>query len=156
MTPPAVSMPDSQNTTRRTRTCGLSGNGCGATDVLWRITPIKQHLPDVCSSAAGGTVAGRKSPLAFRTSTPGAGDRMDCGPQSAGQRTDRATVRNAAGSLGKGNAPGRDRQPRSRESFFADAFSSGVGRAFHGGASQAAQCGLFFRDKLGSGLTGAF
>src|SRR5438046_5444806 len=31
---------------------------------------------------------------------------MDCGTQSAGERTDRATVRNAAGSLGKGNASG--------------------------------------------------
>jgi hypothetical protein len=35
---------------------------------------------------------------------------------------------------------GGDRQPRCRESFFRDAFSSGVGRAFHGGTSQAAQC----------------
>src|SRR5947208_16693829 len=65
---------------------------------------------------------------------------MDCGTQSAGERTDRATVRNAAGSLGKGNASGGDRQHRCRESFFRDAFSSGVGRAFHGGTSQAAQC----------------
>src|SRR6202165_3927918 len=100
----------------------------------------KQHLPDVCSGAAGGTVAGRKSPFAFRTSAPGVGDRMDRGTQSAGQRTDRAAVRNAAGPLGKGNAPGRDRQHRSRQSFFGDAFSSGVGTAFHGGTSQAAQC----------------
>ena len=65
---------------------------------------------------------------------------MDCGTQSAGERTDRATVRNTAGSLGKGNASGGDRQHRCRESFFRDAFSSGVGRAFHGGTSQAAQC----------------
>ncbi len=34
----------------------------------------------------------------------------------------------------------RDRQHRCRESFFRDAFSSCVGRAFHGGTSQAAQC----------------
>src|ERR1700674_1333768 len=100
----------------------------------------EQHLPDVCSGAAGGTVAGRKSPFAFRTSAPGVGDRMDRGTQSAGQRTDRAAVRNAAGPLGKGNAPGRDRQHRSRQSFFGDAFSSGVGTAFHGGTSQVAQC----------------
>src|ERR1700730_12489704 len=65
---------------------------------------------------------------------------MDCGAQSAGERADRPTVRNAAGPLGKGNAPGRDRQPRCRESFFGDALSSGVGTAFHGGTSQAAQC----------------
>jgi len=65
---------------------------------------------------------------------------MDRGTQPAGERTDRAAVRNAAGPLGKGNAPGRDRQHRSRESFFGDAFSSGVGTAFHGGTSQGAQC----------------
>src|SRR6202162_6467255 len=65
---------------------------------------------------------------------------MDRGAQSAGQRADRTTVRNAAGPFGKGNAPGRDRQPRCRESFFGDALSSGVGTAFHGGTSQAAQC----------------
>src|ERR1700730_13784750 len=65
---------------------------------------------------------------------------MDRGAQSAGERADRTTVRNAAGPLGKGNAPGRDRQPRCRESFFGDALSSGVGTAFHGGTSQAAQC----------------
>ena len=94
----------------------------------------------VCSGAAGGTVAGRKSTLAFWTSAGGVGDRMDCSTQSAGERTDRATVRNAAGPLGKGNAPGGDRQHRCRESFFRDAFSSGVGRAFHGGTPQAAQC----------------
>jgi len=47
---------------------------------------------------------------------------MDRGTQPAGERTDRAAVRNAAGPLGKGNAPGRDRQHRSRESFFGDAF----------------------------------
>src|SRR5207249_10690446 len=82
---------------------------------------------------------GRKSLLAFRTSTPGAGDRMDGGTQSAGERTDRATVRNAVGSLSKGNASGGDRQHRCREPFFRDAFSSGVGRALYGGTSQAAQ-----------------
>src|SRR5258705_3968442 len=65
---------------------------------------------------------------------------MDRGTQSPGERTDRATVCHAAGSLGKGNAPGGDRQPRCCQSFFRDAFSSCVGRAFHGGASQAAQC----------------
>src|SRR6266404_3849776 len=64
---------------------------------------------------------------------------MDCGAQSPGQRTDRATVRNAAGSLGEGNAFGRDRQHRCRESLFGNALSSGVGRAFHGGTSQATQ-----------------
>ena len=47
-----------------------------------------------------GTVAGRKSPFAFRTSARGVGDRMDRGAPSAGERTDRATVRNAAGPLG--------------------------------------------------------
>src|SRR5437899_9935505 len=65
---------------------------------------------------------------------------MDRGTQSAGERTDRATVGNAAGSLGKGNASGGDRQHRCRESFFGDAFSSGLGRAFHGCAAQAARC----------------
>src|SRR6266849_3160565 len=60
----------------------------------------KQHLPNVCCGAAGGTVAGRKSPFAFRTSARGVGDQMDRGAQSAGERTDRATVRNAAGPLG--------------------------------------------------------
>src|SRR5882724_7618543 len=64
---------------------------------------------------------------------------MDCGAQSPGQRTDRATVRNAAGSLGEGNAFGRDRQHRCRESLFGNALSSGVGRAFHGGTSQPTQ-----------------
>src|SRR6202051_518862 len=41
MTPPAVCMHVSQNPTLRKRTCGLLGNGCGATDVLWRSTPIR-------------------------------------------------------------------------------------------------------------------
>jgi hypothetical protein len=49
--------------------------------------------------------------------------------------------------LGKGNAPGGDRQHRCRKSFFRDAFSSGVGRAFHGGAAQAARCA----PRVGSG-----
>src|ERR1700726_377901 len=42
---------------------------------------------------------------------------MDRGTQSAGQRPHRATVRHAAGPPGKRNAPGRDRQPRGRQSF---------------------------------------
>src|ERR1700722_20256552 len=41
MTPPAVSMPGSPNTTPPKKTCGLLQNGYGATDVLWRITPIR-------------------------------------------------------------------------------------------------------------------
>src|SRR6202011_3729604 len=65
---------------------------------------------------------------------------MDRGTQSAGQRTHRAIVRNATGPPGKRNAPGGDRQPRGRQSFFGDAFSSDVGKAFHGGTSQPAQC----------------
>src|SRR5882724_8191579 len=65
---------------------------------------------------------------------------MDRSTQSASQRTDRAAVRNTARPFGKGNASGGDRQHRCRESFFREAFSSGVGRAFHGGTAQAAQC----------------
>src|ERR1700687_346515 len=59
--------------------------------------------------------------------------------KTGGLLEDRATVRNAAVPLGEGNALGRDRQHRCRESLFGNALSSGVGRAFHGGASQAAQ-----------------
>src|ERR1700692_495464 len=44
-----------------------------------------------------------------------AGNGMDRSTPSAGERTDRATVRNAAGPLGEGNAPGGDRQHRNRE-----------------------------------------
>src|ERR1700719_3725400 len=76
---------------------------------------------------------------------------MDRSTQSAGQRTDRATVRNAAGPLGKGNALGGDRQPCCRESFFRDAFSSGVGRAFHGGTTQAAQCAPTVASRTAAG-----
>src|SRR5882724_1115862 len=65
---------------------------------------------------------------------------MDRGAQSAGKRADRATVRNFAGPLGEGNALGRDRQHRSRESLFGNALSSRVGRAVHGGTAQPAQC----------------
>src|SRR6266404_8846353 len=76
---------------------------------------------------------------------------MDRSTQSAGQRTDRATVRNAAGPPGKGNAPGGDRQHCCRESFFGDAFSSGVGRTFHGGTSQAAQCAPTVASRTAAG-----
>src|SRR6266404_4608824 len=62
MAPPAVSMPGSQNTTRRTRTCGLSGNGCGATDVLWRITPIKTASSGRLLQRRSGNSCGEKKP----------------------------------------------------------------------------------------------
>src|SRR5438552_3754124 len=62
MTPPAVSMPGSQNTTRRTRTCGLSGNGCGATDALWRITPIKTASSGRLLQRRSGNSYGEKKP----------------------------------------------------------------------------------------------
>jgi transposase len=91
-------------------------------------------------SATSRTTPGRSAANAVRASLARPGDRMDRGTQSAGERTDRATIRNTARPLGKGNAVGRDRQPRCRKSFFGDAFSSGLGRAFHGGTSQAAQC----------------
>jgi len=70
-----------------------------------------------------------KSTLTVRTSATRTGDRMDRGAQSAGERTDRATVRNFAGPLGEGNALDGDRQHRSRESLFGDALSSGMGTA---------------------------
>src|SRR5258707_14074171 len=76
---------------------------------------------------------------------------MDRGTQSAGQRTDRAAVCNAAGPLGKGNAPGRDRQHRSRQSFFGNVFSPGVGTAFHGGTAQGAQCPPTVRSRTAVG-----
>ena len=41
MTPPASSGHGSPSTTPRKRTCELWAGGCGATDVLWPITPIK-------------------------------------------------------------------------------------------------------------------
>jgi len=65
---------------------------------------------------------------------------MDRGTQSAGQRTDRAAVCNAAGPLGKGNAPGRIDSIAAANHFLEMCFSPGVGTAFHGGTSQGAQC----------------
>src|SRR5258708_36634124 len=64
---------------------------------------------------------------------------MDRGAQSAGQRADRATVRNFAGPLGERNALGRDRKQRGRQSLFGKGVCSGVGTGVHGGTSQAAQ-----------------
>src|SRR3984893_17716866 len=65
---------------------------------------------------------------------------MDRGTQSAGQRTHRATVRNAAGPPGKRNAPDGHRQHGRRESLFGDALSSAVGRTLQRSTSQPAQC----------------
>src|SRR5882762_4790298 len=65
---------------------------------------------------------------------------MDRGAKSAGQRADRAAVRDPPGPPGEGNALGRNRHDGSSESLFGDALSSGVGAALHGDASQPAQC----------------
>src|SRR6202158_6461806 len=62
MTPPAVSMAVSPNTTPPKRTCGLSGNGCGATDVLWRITPIKTASSGRLLRRRWGDSCGEKKP----------------------------------------------------------------------------------------------
>src|SRR6266446_6699395 len=100
----------------------------------------KQHLPGGWPGHAPGTVAGRKSTLALRTSPAGIGNRMDRGAKSAGQRAHRAAVRDPPGPPGEGNALGGNRHDGSSESLFGDALSSGVGAALHGGASQPAQC----------------
>src|ERR1700693_1642002 len=129
-----------QNTTLRKRTCGLSGNGCGVTDVLWRITPIKIASSGRLLRRRWENNCGDKKPVRIsdeRAASWGSnGSRRTVRRRKGGSND----CRNAAGPLGKGNALGRDRQPRCRESFFGDALSSGVGTAFHGGTSQAAQC----------------
>src|SRR5258706_7947329 len=139
MTPPAVSMAVSPNTTAPKRTYGPLGNGCGATDVLWRITPTRtasfvlparQRPPSNCR----GKRHARNSDE--RLASWGLNGSRRTVPS---KRTDRAAVRNSAGPVGEGNAFGRDRQHRSRESLFGNALSSGVGKALHGDTAQAAQ-----------------
>jgi hypothetical protein len=65
----------------------------------------------------GEQLRGEKARSLLGRAPGGVGNRMDCSTQSAGQRADRAIVRNAAGPLSKRNAPGWNRQYRSRESF---------------------------------------
>jgi len=127
MTPPAVSMPVTEHDTTE-ENLRTFGNGCGATDVLGALHDKNQHLPDECSGAAGGTLR-EKKPLAFGRALGELG--IDgCGAQSQAKGRIERLFETLAGSLGEGNAFGRDRQHRCRESLFEMPLSSGVGRAF--------------------------
>ena len=65
---------------------------------------------------------------------------MDRGAQSTSQRPHRATVRDAAGSFGEGDAFGGNRHHRGGELFSGEAFSSRVGTALHSSTAPSTQC----------------
>jgi len=85
------------------------GNGCGATDVLWPITPIKIASSKGRPAATSRTTPGRCAANAVRASVARTGIEWIAAhsPQAKG-RIERCLQR--CRTAGKGNAPGRDRQ----------------------------------------------
>src|SRR5208282_4498934 len=140
MTPPAEFMRVSLNTTLRKRTCEPWAGGCDATDVPWRIAPIKTASSVAIGPRRSPNNSWEEGPLTVWTSAERTGDRMDRRTKPAGQRTHRAAVRHPAGPPGERNASGRDRYHRGRQSLFGDALSSRVGAAFYGGTAKSTQC----------------